>query len=755
LYLQISTTTITIDMVSSKFWIWIAANVQLLHFTTLAVDCDIQPRRLHISDGPYENYLYSDRHSTSHVIVTSPLPSSNLSVIYPRLIVAWPAGNSGILSVFAPQNGRIGTLDVHLEYPPDGDTIEPIYVEGKPNPEVGVTGFISFNSSAILNTSVLGSIRIIRAYTEGRQVIDLFQAANQFTEIDGGGATIKRTWLDSATVSRLTFSPVHDAAPIVINRHNKTTLQFGAGTYCFSASFNYPQLESLSPKQVLNQASAGLVEAYPDETTSLSFLSTTQKLMAGTWRFLTYFGRDSMISLLLLQPVLSEGQGGAIETIIGAVLERVNKSDGSACHEEIIGDFATFMNLMVSNLKSDTPSCDYKMVDTDYFLPIVMKNYLVDTNTGQARRFDFMETNASFLADNKGLQYAQLAQRTMEKIMKTSAPFAAPGGQKKKNLIHLKDGETVGQWRDSGHGLGRGRIPYDVNTALVPAALRAIAALCRAGLFSGHPEWPSMADQFASVWEESTLQFFEVSIRKDDAVALVKNYVSTSKFPGPDQTDTITSDMKFYGLALDGGNNQCIVRVMNTDDCFRHFLLDTANQTQLSSFLSQTADHILRPFPAGLSSPLGLFVANPAFGGHPSYARNFTHADYHGTVVWSWQLAMMGAGLARQLARCEMDESSRTGCQIPLMSQIILTDKIVPGFCADTDLYLKIRQAYTRLWDLIDDNRDQLGSEVWSWTYDKSFLAEPLGTLTSTESDIRQLWSLTFLAVTRQKFKDF
>jgi hypothetical protein len=755
LYLQISTTTITTTMVSNKFWLLIAGTVQFLHFTTLAVDCDILPRRLHISDGPYENYLYSDRHSTSHVIVTSPLPSSNLSVIYPRLIVAWPAGNSGILAVFAPQNGQTGTLAVYLEYPPVGDTIEPIYVEGNPNPEVGVAGFINFNSSAILKTPVLGSIRFIRAYTEGRSIIDFYQAANQFTEVEGGGAAIARTWLDDSTVSWLIFRPVNDAAPIIINREDKPTLQFGAGTYYFTASFNYPQLEPLRPEQVLNQASAGLIEAYPDETTSLSFFSTTQKLTAGTWRFLTYFGRDSMISLLLLQPVLSEGQGGAIETIIGAVLERVNKSDGSACHEEIIGDFATYMNLIDKNLKSNTPSCDYKMVDTDYFLPIVMKNYLVDTDTGRARLFDFMETNASFLADNNGLKYAQLAQKTMEKIMKTSAPFAAPCGQRKENLIHLKDGENVGQWRDSSDGLGGGRIPYDVNTALVPAALRAIAALCRAGLFSGHPEWPSMADQFASVWEESTLQFFEVSIPKDDAVALVKNYVSTSKFPGPDQTDTITSDMKFYGLALDGGNDRCIVRVMNTDDCFRHFLLDTTNQTQLSSFLGQTADHILQPFPAGLSSPLGLFVANPAFGDHPSYARDFTRADYHGTVVWSWQLAMMGAGLARQLARCKMDESSRTGCQIPLMSQIILTDKIVPDFCTDTDLYLKIRQAYTRLWDLIDDNRDQLGSEVWSWTYDEGFLAEPLGTLTATESDIRQLWSLTFLAVTRQEFKDF
>jgi hypothetical protein len=75
----------------------------------------------------------------------------------------------------------------------------------------------------------------------------------------------------------------------------------------------------------------------PMQTTSLSFLSYTTKLTAGAWRFLTYFGRDSMISALLLEPVLSEGQGGAIEAVIAGVVERINMTDGSVCHEETIG----------------------------------------------------------------------------------------------------------------------------------------------------------------------------------------------------------------------------------------------------------------------------------------------------------------------------------------------------------------------------------------------------------------------------------
>ena len=96
-------------------------------------------------------------------------------------------------------------------------------------------------------------------------------------------------------------------------------------------------LDVVDQLQVLKQSAQNLIQDEPDQTTSLSFLSYTNKLLAGAWRFLTYFGRDSMISLLLLEPIFSEGEGGAMEAGIAAVLERLNRTDGNACHEEAIG----------------------------------------------------------------------------------------------------------------------------------------------------------------------------------------------------------------------------------------------------------------------------------------------------------------------------------------------------------------------------------------------------------------------------------
>lgn len=98
---------------------------------------------------------------------------------------------------------------------------------------------------------------------------------------------------------------------------------------------------------------------------------------------------------------------------------------------------------------------------------------------------------------------------------------------------------------------------------------------------------------------------------------------------------------------------------------------------------------------------------------------------------------MMAAGLERQLDRCNHGDGRS-------------------AFCSDTALHSRIVQAYNHLWDMIEQNRDHLGSEVWSWVFrDGDYVCTPLGALPDldsqnpTESDIRQLWSLTFLAVKR------
>lgn len=169
-------------------------------------------------------------------------------------------------------------------------------------------------------------------------------------------------------------------------------------------------------------------------------------------------------------------------------------------------------------------------------------------------------------------------------------------------------------------------------------------------------QYADFAISYAQIWEDESLRFFKVTVPQADAVSFVERYASSKNVNVPSNSANITGDITFYGLALNGNLNTPVVSVMNTDDCFRHFFLNTTNQTQLSAYLSQTADHILKPFPVGLSSEIGLFVANPAYIDSATFVDTFSKTYYHGTVVWSWQLAMMGAGLAKQLGRCDSDQ---------------------------------------------------------------------------------------------------
>lgn len=713
----------------------------------------------HLSDPPYENYFYSDCNVDAQTVVTSPLADSNLTIIGPRLIVAWPAGNSGVCTFFQPQNGENGTLAIELVNSTLGEPIGPVYRKDQSSkyPYVGVEGVISFNTSAELTIAILGSVRNIRDFTEGPSTLSpLIQDGVNVTKVNQTGVQFSRLWLDNVTTTTFSIVPWENSeSNITIS--NKTAT-FGAGFYHFSAAFNYPQLEQLTLQEVLNNNSQALIQQDKSQTTSLSFFSYTEKLLAGGWRFLTYFGRDSMISALLLEPVLSVGNGSAIEAVIGSVLERINRTDGSVCHEETIGDYATFLNKQ-KNITSTAAGFVYPMIDTDYYLPILEQEYF----KAQPSRIRPLLNRQAGSVDvtNRNLTWRDLGYIGAQKIMNITEAFER--NQSVANLIHLKEGELVGQWRDSTYGLANGRIPFDVNCALVPAALYAISSLATmSGVYPNNSmtsNWATLAASRARVWEDETLPLFQYNISVAEATSRLKTYTNQSTFyKGPTNADSVanyssSNGVVDYALAINSTEAPEKIQISHTDTAFRLFLLNSTNDIQLTTFLNATANTILRPFPAGLTTPIGVVVANPALAGSGELTENFTNSAYHGTVVWSWQLALMAKGLERQLGRCPASNATRS------------MKATAPSFCSDKGVYTAVRSAYNVLWDVIGNNEAQLQSEVWSWTYNGSsnssqgaFKFSPLGVLppppgvsAGTESDVRQLWSLSFLAVKKNK----
>lgn len=225
---------------------------------------------------------------------------------------------------------------------------------------------------------ILGSIRSVRDFVEGPSLLrPILQDALEFQNMSNG-VNIHRLWLDNVTTMDFGFYTSGNGSVSLNNR----SVSFTAGQYRFNCSFNYTQLIQPNESAILNSASQ--VNATNNFTSQnvedLSFLTYSDKMLAGTWRFLTYFGRDTMIAMLLMRNRLSPF---ALEAGIGAVLERSNTT-GVICHEETIGDYATLTNLH-NNVTSTAPTCSYIMVDSDFYLQPLLAQYFLNT-TGSVNR---------------------------------------------------------------------------------------------------------------------------------------------------------------------------------------------------------------------------------------------------------------------------------------------------------------------------------------------------------------------------------
>jgi hypothetical protein len=122
--------------------------------------------------------------------------------------------------------------------------------------------------------------------------------------------------------------------------------------------------------------------------------------------------------------------------------------------------------------RSATPVYDYGMVDDDFLLAPLAAHWLLDDARGRARARGFLVQHGSALV------------RNLSWVVERTASFA--DSPRASNLVGIKSGRSTGQWRDSDKGLALGLHAYDVNAALVPAALTAIARLVDAGLLSDY-----------------------------------------------------------------------------------------------------------------------------------------------------------------------------------------------------------------------------------------------------------------------------
>jgi hypothetical protein len=604
-----------------------------------------------------------------------------------RILVAFPAGNSGVGLWFA-----------HADVPVTWTLASPPRPISVPDAQRRTLRGIEFEVETSARElrfrgAVLSSIRVLRDYELlAKAPAEVLVAPR----IAGAGITWSRDRLDGHAGYLLSIDAVR-------GRLDPAGIQAETGPLRL-------RVRALTGEAPLTPLSSLLIRQSGDARArdALAFLSYREKFLAGSWRFDTYFGRDTLISALLLAPVL---EPPAMESAISSVLDRL-APDGEVAHEEDIGEFAVLRNAKEGRGKVDTPIYDYGMVDDDFLLAPLAARWLLDDTRGRVAAPGFLSTRGA-----SSQRRGDLLVRNLAWVVERTRAFARD--PRAANLVGIKSGRMTGNWRDSEQGLGRGRYPFDVNAALIPAALEAAARLQASGALDEYLDEPTRrvlneARPAATVWARQAPGLFLTTVAADRARAAITTYAREAGVDGAAAARSITSPFSFHALSLDESGRP--VAILNSDEGFRLLLTEPPPDE-----LTQTLTTILRPFPAGLLTDAGLLVANPAQA-KPELRREFTRFAYHGTVVWSWQQALLAAGLDRQLRRHDLTTAVRS----------------------------RLERARKDLWTVIENTRPLRTSELWSWSFAAGrYRAEPFGRpgADADESNAAQLWSTVYLGL--------
>src|SRR5947199_2016796 len=218
------------------------------------------------------------------------------------------------------------------------------------------------------------------------------------------------------------------------------------------------------------------------EVRGVELLSYREKLMAGLPNFATYFGRDMLMTALLMQPVWAPAMS---EHVVGSALGKLSPA-GDVSHEEALGGQAIRENAAEYNRLVSAGQLararallghlaatreNYIMVDDDFQLPVVAARYLSDSRVpaDRKRRFLQSEEHLKRLLSNLAFVARKAAPYTRSPVATNLVSFPrAPDGL----------GRWIpASWRDSRAGCGGGRFAMDVNVIWLPHAVGSVGTI--------------------------------------------------------------------------------------------------------------------------------------------------------------------------------------------------------------------------------------------------------------------------------------
>ena len=420
----------------------------------------------------------------------------------------------------------------------------------------------------------------------------------------------------------------------------------------------------------------------------LELLSSREKLMAGLPTYATYFGRDMLMTGLMMRPVWRPEMS---EFIIASALRKLS-AEGHVSHEEALGgqavrEAASEYAALVEQASAATERGaadslrtraravlrdlrrvreNYHMIDAEYQLPIVVSRWLRDSGVTASRKRDFLLDSS-----DGGEPRVTRLLRELALVARATAPYAAD--PRPENLISFAprdSGRWASQsWRDSNVGYAGGRYAMDVNAIWAPHALesmdRILAALRTLGLantlaaadstLTRYTSDPSALRRAIDRWRGASSHFVvrlapaEVRARVDARLAQMPEGERAHWREVMERTKADRDSLVFLALSLDAGGRP--IAVANSDVATRLFLGDDERSPSAPDAASREAvlrdvRLFARHYPVGLLvDSVGPVVASDAYAS-PSVWADFERDRYHGPrVVWGREnnLVLLGA----------------------------------------------------------------------------------------------------------------
>jgi hypothetical protein len=420
-------------------------------------------------------------------------------------------------------------------------------------------------------------------------------------------------------------------------------------------------------------------------------------MMAGLPNYATYFGRDMMMSALMLEPVSSPA---VAEHVIASVLRKLGPA-GDVSHEEALGGqairenaaeynaiVAEYVRLLQRGNRAGAATAaararsllthlqkvreNYNMLDDEFQLPVLTARYLANPAIPAARKLAFMTDSSD------GSPRVSLLLRELGLVARLAEPYARDPVV--GNLVASPASDSTHwrsvSWRDSGAGYANGRFAMDINAIWVPRALESVSEILsrlrsigitqsRLNALTSAPAQSALATfardsavlrRAVEIWNGAD-RHFVVTLSAAEVRAKVQQ--KSGSLPPAERAywqSVLTSTgadqqpLEFMAISLDAAGRP--IPVVNTDPATALFLADRTAATPASRERAlRDVRSFMRAYPVGLLvDRLGPVVANDAYAS-PMVWEAFEKDLYHSPrVVWGREVNLIMLGLAKQIA---------------------------------------------------------------------------------------------------------